>query len=145
MINTVVLVGRLTKNPQEYATATGTTIATFTIAVNNGKDDGASFIDCRAFNKTAETIIRWCTKGKQIGVTGKLVQRKYTTKDGANRSTLEVLCDSVEFLDDVSDRAPAKENPEQQPAQNPTPKAPEQNVPQSTANESDAETDDLPF
>ena len=135
MVNRVVLVGRLTRDAEVRTATSGRSIATFTVAVNDRQkgEDGkptTSFIGCIAFGNTAENMSKYTRKGSLVGVDGVLRQRKFQRKDGTNSSTIEVLCDSVQFLeskntsyedippyDEVS--APAKNSNAE--AQDPTP------------------------
>jgi len=105
MINRVVLVGRLTRDPELRRSATGSSIAVFTVAVDNpGKDASgnktASFIPCVVFNETrADTVIKYAKKGLLVGVEGRLNQRSFQRTDGSKGSVLEVVADSVQFLE----------------------------------------------
>lgn len=103
MINRVVLVGRLTKDPDLRTSTGGTSINSFTVAIDNrakaGTEKTASFINCVAFGQTAENMAKYTRKGSLLGVEGRLQQRSYDNKEGKKVSVLEVLCDSVQFLD----------------------------------------------
>ena len=105
MINRVVLVGRLTRDPEQRRSASGNSIAVFTVAVDNpGKDANgnktASFIPCVVFNETrADTVIKYARKGLLVGVEGRLNQRSFQRTDGSKGSVLEVVADSVQFLE----------------------------------------------
>lgn len=91
-MNAVALIGRLAKDPEISHTTSGTHIAKFTLAVQKeGKDkEGADFIRCVAFNKTADVVERYLSKGRQIGVTGRLASYSYEGKDGNRVFGLEV-------------------------------------------------------
>ena len=96
MINTVVLVGRLTKDPVQKMTAQGKPVVAFTVAVNVNRDT-AEYISCRAYGKTAELLASYCKKGSQIGLNGSV--HAYTTdRDGVREYHQEVLVSSIEFL-----------------------------------------------
>ena len=103
MINRVVLVGRLTANPELRKSAAGNSFASFTVAINNrtrpGEEKSASFINCVAFGATADNLAKFTRKGSLIGLEGRLQQRNYETKDGRKGSALDVLCDSIQFLE----------------------------------------------
>lgn len=104
MINQVVLVGRITKDPELRTASSGNSICSFTIAVDNRMKNsdgtrGASFIGCVCFGTSAETTAKFMRKGSLVGVEGALNQRKYQRQDGTNASVIEVLCDSVQFLE----------------------------------------------
>lgn len=103
MINQVVLVGRLTSDPELRTSTSGISITSFTIAVDNKLKNadgtrGTSFIGCVAFRQSAEVLCKFAKKGTLIGITGNLNQRKYQRQDGSQASVLEVLCDSVSLL-----------------------------------------------
>lgn len=104
MINRVVLVGRLTKDPELRRTTSGTAVTSFTVAVDNRTKDAAgnktaSFIPCTVWNQAAENVSRYMHKGSLVGVEGRLNQRSYDSKDGRRVSVIEVICDSVQFLE----------------------------------------------
>ena len=104
MINRVVLVGRITRDPELRTATSGRSIVSFTIAVDSRMKNpdgtrGTSFINCVAFAQTAETMAKFTRKGSLLGVEGSLNQRKYQRQDGSSASVLEVLCDSVQFLE----------------------------------------------
>ncbi len=103
MINHVVLVGRLTRDPELRRSNSGTSVCSFTIAVDNrGKNpDGsktASFINCTVFQQNADNLTKFMRKGSLVGVDGRLNQRSFQRQDGTKGSVIEVICDSVEFL-----------------------------------------------
>ena len=110
MINRVVLVGRLTRDPELKSTNSGTSVCSFTVAVDNrakGPDGNrtASFIPCTVFQNTADNMTKFLRKGSLVGVEGRLNQRSFTRNDGTKASVLEVLCDSVQFLEPKSAKA----------------------------------------
>ena len=102
MINRVVLVGRLTKSPDLRKTQNGTSVCKFTLAVNRrvtgqGQPD-ADFISCVAWRKQAENIAKYCSKGSQVAVEGRIQTRNYDAQDGTKRYVTEVIADNVSFL-----------------------------------------------
>lgn len=103
-MNRVILVGRITRDPELRTSPSNVSFAAFSIAVNrtnvsaNGERE-ADFINCVAFNKQAENLCRFIKKGGQIGVEGKLQTRRYTAQDGSNRIATEVICDAIHFLE----------------------------------------------
>ena len=104
MMNNVVLVGRMTKDPELRTATSGRSVVSFTLAVDSRMKnaDGSratSFVGCVAFGQTAETMSKFTRKGSLIGVVGSLNQRKYQRQDGSTASVLEVLCDNVQFLE----------------------------------------------
>lgn len=107
MINRVVLVGRLTRDPELRKTNSGNSVCSFTVAVDNRmkNPDGtksASFIPCVAFNQSADSMSKFTRKGSLVGVEGRLNQRSYQRQDGTKASVLEVVCDSIQFLEPKS-------------------------------------------
>ena len=104
MINRVVLVGRLTRDPELRKTNSGNSVCSFSVAVDNRQKnpDGtksASFIPCVAFSQSADSMSKFTRKGSLVGIEGRLNQRSYQRQDGTKASVLEVLCDSVQFLE----------------------------------------------
>lgn len=99
-MNKVLLIGRLTKDPElNFLAGTGKGICRFNLAVTRPfKKDETDFISCVAFGKTAETIGQYITKGRQLAVTGSIRTGSYDAKDGSKRYTTEVIVDSFEFI-----------------------------------------------
>lgn len=97
-MNSVVLVGRLTKDVEVKTVGKDTQVAKFTLAVNRVGKDEADFISCTAFNKTAELMAKYLYKGSKTGVQGRIQTGSYV-KDGITHYTTDVLVDRVEFLD----------------------------------------------
>jgi single-strand DNA-binding protein len=115
-LNRVVLIGRLTRDPELRTAGSGLAVCNFSIAVNRiRKDDqDADFFNIVAFGKTAEFVSQYLHKGRLAAVDGRLQQRKYTTKDGQARDVVEVLADNVQGLekrDDGGKPAPSREVP----------------------------------
>ncbi|SDQ05060.1 single-stranded DNA-binding protein [Virgibacillus salinus] len=104
MLNRVVLVGRLTKDPDLRYTPNGVAVANFTIAVNRpfsnqqGNRD-ADFINCVVWRRPAENLANYMKKGSLIGVDGRLQTRTFEGKDGKTVFVTEVVADSVQFLE----------------------------------------------
>jgi len=102
-VNSVVLIGRLTRDAELKYTSSGVAICKFSIAVNRSRksgdrwEDEASFFDCTAFGRSAEAVSQYMTKGKQIGVQGELRQDRWE-KDGQNRSKVEIIANTVQLL-----------------------------------------------
>lgn len=89
----------MTKDPELNHTGNGTAICRFSLAVTRQfKKDEADFINCVAFNKTAENINQYFTKGKQIAVVGNIKTGSYDAKDGTKRYTTDVNVESFEFV-----------------------------------------------
>lgn len=110
MINRVVLIGRLTRDPELRTTGTGKSVASFSIAVNkrskptDGSPD-ADFFNVTAWEKSAEYVTNYLGKGRLVAVEGRLSQRRYTASDGTQRDVVEVVADNVQGLDRPRDDA----------------------------------------
>ncbi|MCJ1785216.1 single-stranded DNA-binding protein [Mammaliicoccus sciuri] len=170
MINRVVLVGRLTKEPEYRVTPSGVQVATFTLAINrtftnqNGERQ-ADFINCVVFRTPAENVNKYLNKGNLAGVEGRLQSRSYENNEGKRVYVTEVVCDSVQFLEPKSNNQQQSNyqrpqynqqqgyqqqnyqqpNNYQQPQNNQYP-APQQHNPFNNANGPiDINDDDLPF
>ncbi|OLN22318.1 single-stranded DNA-binding protein [Domibacillus antri] len=104
MINRVVLVGRLTKDPELRYTPNGVAVATFTLAVNRTYtnqqgDREADFINCVIWRRPAENVANFLKKGSLAGVEGRIQTRNYEGQDGKRVYVTEVQADSVQFLE----------------------------------------------
>ncbi len=104
MLNTIILLGRLTKEPELRKTNSDISVANFDLAVNNSfldADDerGTTFISVRCFRDTADNVCKHLHKGSKVAITGSLYQRNFIRKDGSKGSVHEINADSVEFLD----------------------------------------------
>ena len=106
MINKVVLVGRLTKDPVLRKTANGVSVTSFTVACTRRfKQDGqpeADFINTVAWNKTADSVSQYPHKGSLVGVEGRIQTRSYDDQSGKRVYVTEVVADSVQFLESKS-------------------------------------------
>ncbi|HII3016072.1 TPA: single-stranded DNA-binding protein [Listeria monocytogenes] len=104
MMNRVVLVGRLTKDPDLRYTPAGVAVATFTLAVNrtftnqNGERE-ADFINCVVWRKPAENVANFLKKGSMAGVDGRVQTRNYEGNDGKRVYVTEIVAESVQFLE----------------------------------------------
>ena len=104
MINRVVLVGRLTRDPELRTTTTGKSVCDFSIAVNkrvkptDGSSD-ADFFRVNCWERTAEYVSNYLHKGRLVAVDGRLQTRKYTANDGTNREVVEIVAENVQGLD----------------------------------------------
>ena len=104
MMNRVVLVGRLTKDPELRYTPNGVPVATFTLAVNRSFTNAqgereADFINCVIWRKPAENVANYLKKGSLAGVDGRVQTRNYEGSDGKRVYVTEILAESVQFLD----------------------------------------------
>lgn len=102
-MNKVILIGRLTRDPEMRTTPSGVATTSFSIAVqrnyaNAQGDREADFINCVAWRKQAENIAKYCTKGSQVAVDGRIQTRNYDAQDGTKRYVTEVIADNVSFL-----------------------------------------------
>ena len=111
-MNSVHLIGRLTKDIEIVQTKSGTDIANFTLAVNRNKEE-TDFIRCVAFNKTAEVLNNYTSKGSQIGVEGSIRVENFEDKEGNKRTAVKVNAYRIELLDSKSDNKP-KQKPQEQ-------------------------------
>lgn len=103
-MNRIILLGRLVKDPDVKVTTSGKTVCTFTLAVDrpfSGKDGKreADFINIQTWNKTAELIGNYVSKGQRLLVDGRLQIRSYDGKDGNKHYVTEVIADRVEFIE----------------------------------------------
>ena len=109
MLNHIVLMGRLTRDPELRRTGSGVAVASFTIACDRDFSDKQSgeketdFIECVAWRQTGEFVSKHFTKGRMIVVSGRLQVRKWKNKDGENRYTTEVVADNCYFGDSKRD------------------------------------------
>ncbi|MCG2563459.1 single-stranded DNA-binding protein [Staphylococcus epidermidis] len=141
MLNRVVLVGRLTKDPEFRTTPSGVEVATFTLAVNrtftNAQGEReADFINVVVFRKQAKNVNDYLSKGSLAGVDGRVQSRSYDNNEGRRVFVTEVVADSVQFLDSKGNNQ--QNNQPQQQRQ-----APAGNNP--FANGTDIENSELPF
>ncbi|MCW5936637.1 MAG: single-stranded DNA-binding protein [Fimbriimonadaceae bacterium] len=102
-LNRVILIGRLTRDPELRSTTTGKNVANFGIAVDRrfkGQDGvDVDFFNVSAWGSTAEFCANYLGKGRLVAVDGRLQTRKYTTNEGVNREVTEIIADNVQGLD----------------------------------------------
>lgn len=97
-LNHNVIMGRLARDPELRRTNTGKSVVSFTVACDKpGKDSGADFIPCVAWEKTADFINQYFTKGSPIAVEGRLESRQYENKEGKKQTVLEVKVSQAHF------------------------------------------------
>ena len=104
MLNRVVVLGRLTKDPELRKTNSDVSFATFSLAVNNTIKEadgtrGTLFIDCRIFGSQAESLVKYTRKGSKVTIDGSINQRNFICQDGTKGKAIEIYADSVTFLD----------------------------------------------
>lgn len=110
MLNHIVIMGRLTRDPELRRTGSGLAVASFSVAVERDYPDQQTgkrevdFIDCVAWRQTGEFVSKWFTKGSMIVVSGRLQIRPWTDKDGNKRRTAEIVADNVYFGESKKDR-----------------------------------------
>lgn len=142
MINRVILVGRLTKDPEYRQTPNGVSVATFTLAVNRSFTNSqgereADFINVVVFRKQAENVNKYLSKGSLAGVDGRIQSRNYENNEGRRVFVTEVVADNVQFLEPKNNNQ--QNNQSQQQGQESANNNPFSN------NNADIDTDDLPF
>ena len=102
-MNKVILIGRLARDPELRTTPNNLSVATFTIAISRnytqaGGTPETDFINCVVWRRQAENLARYCHKGSQIAVEGRIQTRNYQAQDGSKRYVTEVMCDNITFL-----------------------------------------------
>ncbi len=135
-MNRIVLVGRLTRDPEVKYTSSGVAVTNFGLAVdrrfrNAQGERETDFINIVAWRKTAELCGQYLSKGRQVAIDGSLQMRKYQTSQGENRTVYEVVADNVEFLGSKQDGGGSAPSPDDSDAPPPSGDEPED--------------DDLPF
>ena len=100
-MNKIMLVGRLTKDPELRYTQSGTAVTSFTLAVNRrfSKEKEADFINCVAWQKTGEFLAEYFKKGSALGLEGRLQVRTYDSENGQKHWVTEVVAEQVEFVE----------------------------------------------
>ena len=111
MLNKVVLMGRLTADPELRRTQSNTAVTSFTLAVNRsyarqGEQQQTDFIDIVAWSSTAEFVSKWFHKGQLVAVCGRLQVRNWEDKQGQKRRVYEVVAEEVHFAESKKDSAP---------------------------------------
>lgn len=114
MINRVVLVGRLTRDPELRKTQNGTSVVSFTVAVNRrvqsqGQPD-ADFISCVAWNRLADLMCQYLHRGSLIGLEGRIQTRNYDNNQGQRVYVTEVVADNVQFLEPKNTHSNVSQN-----------------------------------
>ncbi|CCV64833.1 Single-stranded DNA-binding protein [Alteracholeplasma palmae J233] len=114
MINRVVLVGRITKDPELKVTSSNIPVVSFTVAVNRSFTDQsgdrqADFINCVVWRKQAENLAKYIRKGGLLGIEGRIQTRTYEAEQGTRYIT-EVQCDSIQFLESRGEQSNSSQN-----------------------------------
>lgn len=103
MLNRVILIGRLTRQPELRITPGGTSVTTITLAVDRRPSPSGQketdFIDVVLFGRLADVTCQYMDKGRLVAIEGRLQSRSWETKDGQKRKSWEVIADSIQFLD----------------------------------------------
>lgn len=145
MLNEVILIGRLTRDPEIRMTQSGVTAASFALACERdyapqGQERATDFFDVAVFGKTADFVGQYFAKGQLVAVKGRLQQRDWTDKQGNKRRTTEILADRCYFAEKRQDTARSVSTFEQLPNTTPVP-FPVPDMPQMEI----GNPDDLPF
>lgn len=114
MINRIVLIGRLVRDPELRKTKENVSVVGFSIAVDNppvaNGEKSTSFFECTAWNALADNIVKYTHKGSLIGIEGRLQQRTYVNKSNVNVSVVEIIVNGMQLLDKKPDNAVANNN-----------------------------------
>ena len=108
-VNKAILIGRLGHDPELRNTKGGTPVANLRLATNDRRKEGDSWVDhtewhsVTVWGRTAENVVKYCSKGKELFVEGRIQTRKYTDRDGNERQTTEVVADNVRFIGSRAD------------------------------------------
>lgn len=155
-MNKVILIGNITKDIELRQSNSGKFVVEFSVAINKGNELPADFINCTAWNKTAEVLSKYATKGTKVGIEGAMKTQTWTDQQGNNRYKTYVLVDRVELL---GGRPQQQQNPAQVANQVTNQYEPQYNQPQYQQQSirpdgrnvtggldySDIKPDDLPF
>lgn len=151
-MNKVMLVGRLTRDPEMRTTTTGMVVTRFSLAINHnytGRDGsrGVDYINCSTFNKTAENVAKYCKKGTLVSAEGSIRTSSYDGQDGTKKYTTEVACTIVNFLSTKSDGNTAVSSDQMIQSQAPVMETAdlEEDPFKSFGDEITLSSDDLPF
>lgn len=151
MINRVVLIGRLTKDPDLRSTQSGISVAGFTLAVDrrsskkSEQNQQADFINCVIWRKAAETFCQYTHKGSKVGIEGRLQTRQYENKKGDTVFVTEVVVENFTFLDSRKDNNQQQNNQSQQSNTQPANQNQQDPFNGQVGGEIDISDDDLPF
>lgn len=152
MLNKVILIGRLTKDPELKSTPSGVSVATFTLAVdrsftNQQGEREADFIPVVVWRSLADTVGKYLNKGRLVAVSGRIQTRSYDTPEGQKRYITEVVADEVQFLERNPNAAgtPDQRGGYPQPSYNPGAGAGRSGFDTGGFKPLEAEDDELPF
>lgn len=140
-MNKLTIIGNLTRDPESRTTSAGSTVCSFTVAVNrrrssqNANQPEADFFRVSVWNQQGENCQKYLVKGRKVAVVGRVSVSTYQGNDGATRASLDVMADEVEFLSSRADDAAGYTSAPTKPASAPAPEAGFQEV----------DDEDLPF
>lgn len=108
-MNRAIIIGNLTKDPEARVTSQGTSVCSFTVAINSGSGDykRTDYLPVVAWKGLADNCVKFLSKGNKVGVFGKIQTRSYDAQDGSRRYVTEIIADDVEFLTPKGERAEA--------------------------------------
>ena len=116
-VNKAILIGRLGVDPELRKTGSGTSVVNFRMATSDRRKDGDQWVDhtewhnVTVWGRSAENVDKYCSKGKEVYVEGRIQTRKYTDKTGAERYSTEIVADNIRFLGSKSDSAGSFDRP----------------------------------
>lgn len=133
-MNKVILVGRLTRDPEVRSTSNGSNTARFTVAVNRNYKNkegnyDADFVSCVAFRNQADFVAKYFKKGSMIGIEGRILTGSYDAQDGTKRYTTDVSVDNIEFVGSKNDNNQGSSQYIDAPSQAPIDMMPEYDIP----------------
>lgn len=113
MLNSIIIQGRLTADPELRQTQSGVSVINFTVACNREHNkEETDFISCIAWRQTAEFVSKYFRKGQLVLAKGSLQSRKWTDRDGGKRINWDVVCDNVYFCESKKDSGDASKTPD---------------------------------
>jgi single-strand DNA-binding protein len=154
MVNSVVLVGRLTRDPELRKTTSGMSVASFTLAVDDSRkgpngEKVTIFMNVSVFGNSADTVVKFTRKGNLVGVVGRLTQRKYVRKtDNVEITSTDIIATQVEFMEPKGAKVQDANGfvPDQAPSAGPDNQVAEKKQQEGKNLDSiDVVDDDLPF
>ena len=116
MLNHIIIMGRMVRDPELRSTQSGTSVCSFTLACDrdfkskDGGDKETDFIDCVAWRSTAEFVSKYFTKGRMIALDGRLQAQNWTDRDGNKRVSTEIVAENAYFADSKRDESTASED-----------------------------------
>jgi single-strand DNA-binding protein len=109
-MNTITLVGRLTDHPDSRTVTGDKTVTTFRLAVDRVSSDGTDYVSITCWNRTAEVTAEHLTKGRLVGIEGRLRHHEWTDDNGSRRERHDVVATSIEFLDSPKKGTPSTDH-----------------------------------